>query len=302
MPGVVEGNLGRAQRLRARPWQEPKSKRGGMETARGRIGRGLPRSRRPPAAPGPRPRRRRRRRARGRGHRLLRHRPQGRSGDPQGRGKQGAGPARLRGTAHRVELHLGFLAPALETLVARDGGHGARDRRRRGRGPSRRGAAGGGHRPRPLRSLARPPSPPRSGSSGRGARKRPRSPPPPRSRTRRAGTTAPTRGSWCSRTRTASWAPIARPAVALSVVPVAQRDGSMERDYWYTNGPRPGRPPGAGGSGTHRRRAHAAPPGRAEGADLRGPRRLRSRDGGRAPGHALPRASPATPSSATRPS
>ena len=51
--------------------------------------------------------------------------------------------------------------------------------------------------------------------------------------------------------------------------------------------PRPRRPRAPGGGGAHGRRADAAAPRRAPGADVRGARRLRSRGGGGDPGHAL---------------
>ena len=76
-------------------------------------------------------------------------------------------------------------------------------------------------------------------------------------------------------------------SVSLSVVPQAERDGQMERDYWYTAGRGLGdlEPPEE--VGRTAAAAHAAAPGRAPGPDVRGARRLRSRDGGGDPGHAL---------------
>ena len=84
--------------------------------------------------------------------------------------------------------------------------------------------------PRPPRS--RPPS----ASSGRAARRRRRSQSRRRSTTRRARPSARARTRSCSPTPAASSAPTARSSVSLSVVPVAERDGQMQRDYWYSAG------------------------------------------------------------------
>ena len=244
---------------------------------------------------------RRCRRAPARGHRLLGHGAQGRSGDPHRRGQPRSGPARLRGTPHGQRPHERSLGPRPRRARGPGRRAGARHRRGRCRRPSRRVPAPGAPRPRSLRSGPRPPSPPRIGSTWPAApRRRPLAAP---GITNSFGASygsgetllvlANTRGFSGSYRRT---------SVSLSTVPVAERDGAMERDQWYSGRVLSRRSRGPGRGGPHRRRAHAPTAGRPQDPHLRGPGRVRPRDRRRSCWERSSTRSPATRSSATRPS
>ena len=210
----------------------------------------------------------------GRGHRLLGDRAQGRGRDAEGRGQQGARPARLRRPAHAppATRPTSRRRPS-QTLVRGDRGHGARDRART-RPPGfptrrrrRRRSTSACSIPRP------PPCPPPSASSAPAARRRRRWPPPPRSRTRRAATYGSGEGLVV----------LANTSGLHGLLSLLRRRRSpwcrwpsataqMERDYWYTTGRGLGDLLAPEEVGRDRRRADAAPAGRAQGADLRGRR------------------------------
>ena len=229
--------LPRPRRNGVRSWSCPSRRsRGTRRHGVAESLHGPPRAGHGPAAARARLRRRRRRRARGRGHGLLGDGAPGRGGDAQGGRQQGARPARVRGQAHRAHLHVGLLAGRARrrwcddtVAMARVTGEDA--------------AAGLPDEMAPAEDVELgmfDPSPgdaPDRGAHRVGAarRRRRRSPSRPRSTTRRAARSAPATTRSCSptATRLRRLATARRPCRSRWCRS-PQRDGQMQRDYWYT--------------------------------------------------------------------
>ena len=303
-PAAVHGDFAarRAQVVAPgrRPWRGPKSQ-AGRDRIPGRIVHGLPRPRRRPAAPG----------ARALGadaaDMLI---AEGtdfsvtvRKGEVETLKDAGSKALGLRvfvGRRTAQAYTSDFSAPALRDIRGETRGHGAgAPARTRPQGcptsvPRR------GHRPRPLRPLARGPPHRRAHRAG-AARRSGRARGLPGDHQLAGRVVRLRRGLRGARQhpRLHGLVPLVGRARSRWF-PSPSATAHMERDYWYTNGRGPRRPPAAGGS-----RAASPPSGRCAGwararcPPARCPIVFDPETAAEILGARLPRASPATPCSAT---